>query len=485
MTPPASPGSPPAGTPHRPGTPDPPPAPPTGAQGPAPAAPPASPGYPPPPAPPAPSPGGRPAAAGPGAGLAPPTHPAPAPRPGTTPPAPAAAAAVPPHLLVTNDFPPKVGGIQSYLWELWRRLPPASFAVLTTRYPGDRGFDAAQPFRIERHGRRILVPTPALVRRIRSLAAEVGAAFVVLDPALPLGLVGPRLGLPYVVVLHGAEVTVPGRLPSTRRLLAGVLRGAAHVVAAGHYPLAEAERAAGRALPATVVPPGVDTARFRPLAPAERTAARAHFGLPPDPGAEVVAFVSRLVPRKGADVLIRAGAHLAPRRPRLVVAVAGAGRDRPRLERLAARLDAPVRFVGRVPDADLPAFYGCADVFVMPCRNRWGGLEQEGFGIVFLEAAACGVPVVAGRSGGAAEAVDRGTTGLVLDDPRDDAALAATLEALLADPARRRAMGEAGRRRAEAAFDDGVLAARLAAALARVGEQAAAGAGPGNAALRV
>jgi phosphatidylinositol alpha-1,6-mannosyltransferase len=369
-------------------------------------------------------------------------------------------------VLVTNDFPPKVGGIQSYLWELWRRLPPASFAVLTTRYPGDRAFDAAQPFRIARTGRRVLVPTPGLARRIRALAAEVGAAFAVLDPALPLGLVGPRLGLPYVVVLHGAEVTVPGRLPGTRGPLAGVLRGAALVVAAGHYPLAEAERAARRPLPAVVVPPGVDTGRFRPLTPAARTAARAHFGLPPDPDAEVVAFVSRLVPRKGADTLIRAAARLAPSRPRLVVAVAGAGRDRPRLERLAARLDAPVRFCGRVPDAELPAFYGAADVFVMACRDRWGGLEQEGFGIVFLEAAACGVPVVAGRSGGAAEAVVDGTTGVVLDDPRDDAALADVLAGLLADPARRRAMGEAGRRRAVEAFDDGLLAARLAAALA-------------------
>jgi phosphatidylinositol alpha-1,6-mannosyltransferase len=373
------------------------------------------------------------------------------------------------HLLVTNDFPPKVGGIQSYLWELWRRLPPERFAVLTTRYPGDRAFDAAQGFRVERTGRRVLVPTPRLVRRIAALAAEIGATSVVLDPALPLGLAGPtlaeRAGLPYAVVLHGAEVTVPGRLPVSRRLLARVLGGAARVVAAGHYPLAEAERACGRPLPATVVPPGVDTARFRPLDAAGRTAARARFGLPPDPEAEVVLFVSRLVPRKGADVLIRAAARLAAARPRLVVAVAGAGRDRPRLERLAARLAAPVRFLGRVPDADLPALYGAADVFAVPCRNRWGGLEQEGFGIVFLEAAACGVPAVAGRSGGAAEAVAHGETGLVLDHPGDDAACAEAVGALLADPARRRAMGEAARRRAVAGFDYGVLAARLAAAL--------------------
>src|SRR5206468_7953226 len=109
------------------------------------------------------------------------------------------------HLLVTNDFPPKVGGIQSYLWELWRRLPPDRFSVLTTAHPDAAAFDAAQPFAVRRSARRTLLPTPALVAAVRRRAAETGASMVVLDPALPVGLVGPRLGLPYAVVLHGAE----------------------------------------------------------------------------------------------------------------------------------------------------------------------------------------------------------------------------------------------------------------------------------------
>ena len=117
------------------------------------------------------------------------------------------------HLFVTNDFPPKVGGIQTMLWELWRRLDPSTFAVLTTPYDGDHGWDAEQPYRVVRTGEKVLLPTPSLVRRIDALAAEVGASGVVLDPALPVGLVGPRLRLPYAVVLHGAEITVPGRLP--------------------------------------------------------------------------------------------------------------------------------------------------------------------------------------------------------------------------------------------------------------------------------
>ena len=371
------------------------------------------------------------------------------------------------HLLLTNDFPPKVGGIQSYLWELWRRLPPERVTVLTTAHPDAAAFDAAQPFRVVRLDRPVLLPTPGLVRRARDVAQEVGATVVVVDPALPLGLVGPHLGLPYAVVLHGAEVTVPARLPGSRTALARVLRGAAHVIAAGGYPAAEARRAAGGRLPpVTVVPPGVDTDRFVPLADDERAKVRADLGLPPD--ADVVLGLSRLVPRKGMDTLVRAAGLLAPGRPRLVVAVAGRGRDLSRLRRLAAQSGAPVRFLGRVAEEHLPGAYGCADVFAAPCRSRWGGLEQEGFGIVFLEAAACGVPQVAGDSGGAAEAVIDGETGVVLARPSDAAAVADALAGLLDEPARRRAMGDAARRRAVERFSYDDLAATLDGVLARL-----------------
>jgi phosphatidylinositol alpha-1,6-mannosyltransferase len=369
------------------------------------------------------------------------------------------------HLLVTNDFPPKLGGIQSYLWELWRRLDPGGFTVLTTPHDGAAAWDATQAFRVERVPQRMLMPTRALAGRIGSLAAETRAALVVLDPALPVGLVGPRLHRPYGVVLHGAEVTVPGRLPVTRQLMARVLRGATEVIAAGGYPAREAERAAGRALPVTVVPPGVDTERFRPLDAEQRAKARARFGLPED--GRVVVSLSRLVPRKGMDVLIEAAARLGSTRPDLVVAIGGGGRDRSRLDRLVSRSGAPVRMLGRVPDDDLPELYGCADVFAMLCRNRWAGLEQEGFGIVFLEAAACGVPQVAGDSGGAAEAVADGETGLVVRRPSDAGAVAATLAGLLDDPGRRRAMGAAARARAVGEFGYDRLARRLGEVLAR------------------
>jgi phosphatidylinositol alpha-1,6-mannosyltransferase len=366
-------------------------------------------------------------------------------------------------LLVTNDFPPKLGGIQSYLWELWRRLPPDEVAVLTTRHPDAAAFDAAAPIRIERTAESVLLPTPSLRRRIDQLAAEVGADAVVLDPALPVGLLGPRLARPYGLVLHGAEITVPGRSPGTGALLGRLLRGAAGIVAAGGYPAAEAERAAGRPLPTTIVPPGVDTETFVPLDDDGRAKARRSFGLPED--GRLIVSLSRLVPRKGMDVLIRAAAQLAPTRPDLTVAIGGDGRDRVRLERLVEQTGAPVRLLGRVPGETMPSLYASADLFAMLCRDRWGGLEQEGFGIVFLEAAAAGVPSVAGLSGGSAEAVVDGETGLVVSRPADVDAAAEALARLVDDPDRARAMGAAARQRAESAFSYDRLAVDLRAAL--------------------
>lgn len=367
------------------------------------------------------------------------------------------------HLLVTNDFPPKVGGIQSYLWELWRRLPAGETTVLTTPYRGAPEWDADQPYRVERTREPVLLPTRGLARRIDALAREVDAGIVLLDPALPLGFLGPWLERPYGVVLHGAEVTVPGRLPGTRWAMQRVLAGARLVVAAGGYPLAEGERAAGRPLPGIVVPPGVDVERFAPLTSDGIRAARERFGL--DPDTELVVSVSRLVPRKGMDVLIRAVADLGRERPGLRLAIAGSGRDRKRLEDIGARTGAPVVFLGRVDDEDLPALYGCGDVFAMLCRNRWLGLEQEGFGIVFLEAAACGVAQIAGRSGGSAEAVLDGVTGLVVDEPRSVPSVAQALLELLDRPSERSAMARAARRRAVDEFTYDHLAARLAVAI--------------------
>jgi phosphatidyl-myo-inositol dimannoside synthase len=368
------------------------------------------------------------------------------------------------HLLVTNDFPPKVGGIQTYLWELWRRLPAGSCTVVAPSHPGDAAWDAEQPFRVVRTGGRILVPGPRLAERVNELAAETRASLVLLDPVAHTAPLAGQLRLPYGVIVHGAEVVVQGAVPGWQLLIRRSLRGAAFVVAAGSYPAAEAARAAGCALPTLNVPPGVDSVRFCPPTPAERSAARARFGL--DDSEPVVVALSRLVPRKGMHLLVRAAAVLAERHPGLRVLIAGEGREHRRLEQLIATSGAPVRLVGRVADEDLAGFYGMADVFTMLSHNRLGGLEQEGFGIVFLEAAACGVPVVAGNSGGVAEAVEDDVTGVVLDDARDLDTVVAALDGLLSDPARRLAMGAAGRRRAVEVFDRNLLARQLHEGLA-------------------
>ena len=356
------------------------------------------------------------------------------------------------HLLVTNDFPPKHGGIQTLLWELWRRLPTEEFTVLTTPHAAAAAFDAAQPFRIVRTREPVLLPTPMLRSRIDRLASEVGAEMVVLDPVLPVGALGPRLSVPYCVFMHGSELI--GRLPVGGAVAGLVLRGARHVVAAGTYPADETRRLTrGHEPPITVVPCGVDSSRFAPVD--DKAAARRSFGLPTD--ATLVVGLSRLVRRKGFDVLIDAveqldGVHLA---------IGGTGRDH---DRLARRAGDRVHLVGRVPDDRLAAFYGCGDAFAMLCRDQWGGLEREGFGIVFLEAASCGVPQVAGRSGGSADAVVHGETGFVVDDPRDVAAVAGALAHVL-DPDVNERMRGASRVRAVTEFDYDLLATRLHAAL--------------------
>ena len=363
------------------------------------------------------------------------------------------------HLLVTNDFPPKIGGIQNLLYEWWRRLPSESFAVLTSPYSGSKQFDAAQSFEVRRTREPVLLPHPLMIRKINKMAKRIGAELVVLDPALPLGLIGPHLDLPYAVVLHGAEIVVPGRLPFVSRLLSRVLNNAELIIASGSYPAAEASRICRSSKRIEVITPGVDIQRFKVLSSEQRAEARKQFGVAED--AQLIVGISRLVPRKGFDVLIRAVARLAIEFPKLRLIIGGDGRDRARLERIARELMSPTTFLGRVLDDDLPKLYGCADVNAMLCRSRWMGLEQEGFGIVFAEAAACGVPQIAGRSGGASDAVDHDISGLIVEDPTRVDDVVSSLRRLLVDKSQLLKMGQASRLRAENLFDYDKLALKL------------------------
>ena len=368
------------------------------------------------------------------------------------------------HLLVTNDFPPKIGGIQSLLWEWWRRLPPDSFAVLTSPYAGAAAFDAEQPFHIERTREPVLLPHPWMVRHIDTMARAVNADLVVLDPALPLGLVGPSLHLPYDVILHGAEVTVPGRLPISKQTLAYVLRRARHVVAGGAYPAREAERAAGRTLPITVI---ATRRRHRSLSAAVRGGAI---------GCAFPTSVSLTTPRSWSVSVASCRARVStPQSARFRCGGAGGRGWFSRSRAADARRRGYVR--SRPHSMHRSSFSAgspttiCPTYMDAPTCTRWcaatGGVgwNRKASASCFFEAAACGVPQVAGDSGGAAEAVDDGHTGIVVrhpDDPRD---VAFAFETLLDDPVLARAMGSAARDRAVREFSYDLLAHRLGVAL--------------------
>ena len=319
--------------------------------------------------------------------------------------------------------------------------PPADrFAVLTSPHADAAAFDADQPFRIERTREPVLLPHPFMVRQVNDLARDFGADLVVLDPAVPLGLIGPSLELPYDLVLHGAEVTVPGRLP---RQQAGA-RVHARAGPSHHRRRRISGRRSrarrGRELPITVVPCGVDAERFRPLEPRRTHAARAALRHP--------ATTPNWSSASRGSCPARDSTRRSGPRPASAGPPGSAARDRRRrTRRRPPASDSPPNSMrrsgssGGSPTTTCRALYGCADVFTMLCRNRWDGLEQEGFGIVFVEAAACGVPQVAGASGGAAEAVVDGVTGLVIDEPEDVQAVADAFAALLDDPSRRAEMG--------------------------------------------
>lgn len=368
--------------------------------------------------------------------------------------------------MATNHFPPRVGGVERFVHDLVRHLPPDRVAVLAPRLDGSRGFDAVQPYPVYRWGGTYLAPVPEAVDRVESLVRETGAEMILFGHAVPLGWMGPwiqdRCGVPYGTLTHGAEALV-ARLPNARRFLRHVFAHAEVVFSVSRAMQELMRRAVPEEVPMALLPPGVDAERFR--VEIDPTIARERFGLT---GRPVVLSVSRLVKRKGQDVLIRCWPRVLRRFPEAALVLVGDGPQRVRLERLAAGLGlgGSVIFAGSVDMDDplLPALYAAADVFAMPARSRILGLELEAFGIVYLEAAAAGLPAVAGDSGGVADAVVHAETGLVVDGRRGDE-VAESLVGLLEDGVRAKAMGLAGRARVEREFAWPRIVERMAAAL--------------------
>jgi phosphatidyl-myo-inositol dimannoside synthase len=351
-------------------------------------------------------------------------------------------------LIVTNDYPPRRGGIQSFVHALALRLSPDEVVVYAPAWAGAAEFDAAQPFPVIRHPGSLMLPVPSVAGRACALLAEHGCDRVLFGAAAPLGLLAPRLraaGARRIIGLtHGHEAGWAA-LPGARSLLRRIGDDVDALTYLAEYFRVRLARALSACAARGMVrlAPGVDPAEFRPGAGGPRI--RREFGIEPE--RPVVVCVSRMVPRKGQDTLIKAWPAVraeVPGNPLLMLV--GDGPYKTSLQRLATRLGVSdsVLFTGPVAREDLPAWYDAGTIFAMPCRTRRAGLDVEGLGIVYLEAAATGLPVIGGDSGGAPDAVLDGETGYVVPGT-DVRALADRLAELLSDPAGAMAMGEKGR----------------------------------------
>lgn len=355
---------------------------------------------------------------------------------------------MPRTLVITNDFPPRAGGIQAFVHGLLLHQDPDSVVVYAPTWKRDRQFDAEQPFPVIRHRTSLMLPEPLVLKKAREIASEFECDRVLFGAAAPLGLLAPRLrsqGMgPIVALTHGHEAAW-ATTPGARQVLRSIGDSVDTMTYLGEYTrsrIASALRPAAAARMRRLVP-GVDVEAFNPRVLPDGKQVRADLGLSDRP---VVVVVSRLMPRKGQDTLIQAWPRVQRSVPDAALLIVGGGPYRSRLDAMVADagLEDSVRFTGTVAWEALPAHYAAGDVFAMPCRTRNRGWDVEGLGIVYLEAGAIGLPVIAGNSGGAPDAVLNGSTGFVVDG-RESNQVADRVITLLGDPALASAMGAAGR----------------------------------------
>jgi phosphatidylinositol alpha-1,6-mannosyltransferase len=371
---------------------------------------------------------------------------------------------VPRTLIVTNDFPPRRGGIQSFVHALATRLPAGTVTVYAPAWKGAAEFDARQPFPVIRHPTSLMLPVPGVSRRAADIAREHGCDTVLFGAAAPLGLITPVLrkaGVRRAVALtHGHEAGWAA-LPGARSLLRRIGDDVDVVTYLGEYFRVRLARALSPDAASRMarLAPGVDVTFFRPGAGGE--AVRERLGLV---GRPIVVCVSRMVPRKGQDTLIAAWPAIRAKVSNAKLVLVGDGPYAKKLKQQAQRRNVSddVIFTGSVPWPELPSYYDAADVFAMPCRTRRAGLDVEGLGIVYLEASATGLPVIGGDSGGAPDAILDGETGYVVSDVPG---VAARITELLRDPAKARAMGEKGLAWVDREWREELSAARLDALL--------------------
>jgi phosphatidyl-myo-inositol dimannoside synthase len=330
--------------------------------------------------------------------------------------------------------------------------------VVAPTREGCNEVDQNLPYQVVRYPKSYIRSTRSAFNWLAEVTENLGPDAVHFATALPVGRLGPRLrertGLPYTVVAHGTgDLLLPARFPFARRALRRVLSRADLVYCNSEFTAGEVDRISRGRSRTWLLQPTVDLERFSLEVSGAEVRDEHSLG-----GRFVVFFVSRLVKRKGADTLLRAVA----RADDVVAVVGGAGPERDSLERLARELELGDRaiFTGEIPDERLPSYYAAADAFCMPFGARYGGLDTEGFGVVYLEAQASGLPCVAGRHGGSAEAVEDEVTGFVLQDPSPDS-VAEALVTLRDDPALCAMFGGAGRERVERHFSPRTMAGRL------------------------
>jgi phosphatidylinositol alpha-1,6-mannosyltransferase len=370
-------------------------------------------------------------------------------------------------LALAQVFPPKNGGSGRWLWELYRHLPAADVRVVAGAVDGDADFDRTAELPISRlpldfaswglgSVRSALEYARAFVR-VRSFATRIGPDVIHCGKALPEGLIAAAVGAvrrtPFVVFVHGEEITLAAESRELNRLTRSVLKRASGIVA-NSESTKQLLVQSGIATPqrVVVIHPGVDTTRFTPAPSSAATRARLGWT-----DRRVVLTVGALQKRKGQDMLIRALPAIRARVTNVLYAIAGEGWERAYLENLAREhgVDDVVQFRGAPAFAELVECYQQCDLFALP--NRQVGWDFEGFGIVLLEAQACGRPVIAGRSGGTAETMELGATGELVDCQTPDA-LAEAVIRLLETPDRLAAMGKRAREWTVARFDWAVLA---------------------------
>lgn len=367
-------------------------------------------------------------------------------------------------LVITNDFPPRPGGIQSFVHGLVLRQPEGSIVVYAPKWKGAAQFDAQQPFPVVRHSTSLMLPDPSVLRRSKQIAAAEGCNRVLFGATAPLGLLAGSLrksGIERLVgITHGHEAAW-AVTPGAKQALHRIGETTDTITYLGEYTRSRIARALSPAAAARMrrLVPGVDDQTFTPANAQAGATVRDRLGLA---GRPVIVCVSRLMPRKGQDTLIEALPQILRAVPEAALLIVGGGPYRDDLQKMVAErgLADSVVTTGSVPFEELPAHYAAGDVFAMPCRTRNRGLDVEGLGIVYLEASATGLPVIAGDSGGAPDAVLDGETGYVVPGG-SPSAVAERLIELLQNPERAAQMGKAGRAWVESTWSWPLIAGRL------------------------